>query len=188
MATVLPMKWLSEKYILWRGWTIEGTMPPVSKVIVIGVPHTSNWDFFMFLAFVHHFDLRVRFLIKDGLMIWPLSWFMNRWGAIPVDRTSRHDLIDSVVRSFDEHDEMILVMAPEGTRRRADRWKSGFWRMADAADVPIVMGYLDGESKRLGIGPSVKVDGDPDAWIVQAAAFYADIHGLKPQNKGRVAL
>ena len=182
------MKWLSERYILLRGWTIEGSMPPVSKAIVIGVPHTSNWDFFMFLAFVHHFDLRVRFLIKDGLMIWPLSWFMNRWGAIPVDRTSHHDLIDSVVRSFDEHDEMILVMAPEGTRGRADRWKSGFWRMADAADVPIVMVYVDGESKRLGIGPSVKVDGDPDAWIDQAAAFYADIHGLKPQNKGPVAL
>jgi len=182
------MKWLSEKYLIMRGWTIEGTMPPVSKAIVIGVPHTSNWDFFMFLAFVHHHDLHVKFLIKDNLMVWPLSWFMKRWGAIPVDRTSSHHLIDSVVQSFNDHDEMILVMAPEGTRGRTDRWKSGFWRMADAANVPIVMVGVDGATKRLEIGPSVKVDGDPDAWIDQAADFYTDIHGLRPENKGPVQL
>ena len=182
------MKWLAENYMIRRGWTIEGTMPPVAKAIIIGVPHTSNWDFFVFLAFIHHFDLNVRFLIKDSFMVWPISWFMRRWGAIPVDRTSHHNLIDSVVRSFDEHDEMFLVMAPEGTRGKTDRWKSGFWRMADAADVPIVMVGVDGKRKWLGIGPSLKVDGDPDAWIDQASTFYADKDGLSPQNKGPVAL
>jgi len=182
------MKWLSEKYLTMRGWTIEGTMPQASKFVIIGAPHTSNWDFMVFLALIHHFDLRVRFLIKDNVMVWPLSWFMTRWGAISVDRSSGHHLIDTVVASFDESDEMILVLAPEGTRSKADRWKSGFWRMADAADVPIVMAYVDGETKRLGAGPAVKVDGDPDAWIEQANAFYSDKHGLNPHNAGPVQL
>jgi 1-acyl-sn-glycerol-3-phosphate acyltransferase len=182
------MKWLAESFVLMRGWTIDGTKPDEPKFVLIGVPHTSNWDFIAFLALVHHFDLRVKFLIKDGLMVWPLSWFMTRWGAIPVDRTSHNHLIDEAVRSFNEHDEMLLAIAPEGTRARADRWRSGFWRIADAADVPVVMGFIDGHTKRMGLGPARRVNGDPDAWMAEAAVFYADKHGVEPRNAGPVQL
>jgi 1-acyl-sn-glycerol-3-phosphate acyltransferase len=182
------MSWLCEKYILWRGWEIVGTKPDVKKAVIIGVPHTSNWDFLLFIAVIHHFDMRVRFLIKDGLMKWPLSLLFARLGAVPVDRSSRHHLIDSVVKSFDAHDEIMLLVAPEGTRSRADRWKSGFWRMADAADVPVAMSFIDGETKRTGFGPTVKINGDPDAFMAEAKDFYADKHGLKPSNAGPVRL
>jgi 1-acyl-sn-glycerol-3-phosphate acyltransferase len=182
------MKWLSEKIILWRGWTIVGTKPTVKKAVFIGVPHTSNWDFFLFLGVIHHFDIQGKFLIKDGLMKWPLSLILTRLGAIPVDRSSSHNLIDSVVASFEEHDEMMLLVAPEGTRGRADHWKSGFWRMADAADVPVVMSFIDGETKRTGLGPTLKVNGDPEAFMVEAREFYSDKHGLEPRNAGPVQL
>jgi 1-acyl-sn-glycerol-3-phosphate acyltransferase len=121
-------------------------------------------------------------------MKWPLSLILTRLGAIPVDRSSSHNLIDSVVASFEEHDEMMLLVAPEGTRGRADHWKSGFWRMADAADVPVVMSFIDGETKRTGLGPTLKVNGDPEAFMVEAREFYSDKHGLEPRNAGPVQL
>jgi 1-acyl-sn-glycerol-3-phosphate acyltransferase len=182
------MKWLSEKFILWRGWTIEGTRPSVDKAVFIGVPHTSNWDFFLFMATIYHFDIQVKFLIKDGLMKWPLGPLLLRLGAVPVDRSSRHNLIASVVASFDSHDQMMLLVAPEGTRARSERWKSGFWRMAEAANVPVIFSFIDGATKRTGLGPTVYVNGDPEALMVQAREFYADKHGLKPSNAGPVEL
>lgn len=187
-ATVLRMKWLSEKYLLWRGWTIVGDKPAVTKAVIVGVPHTSNWDFFLFMAVIHHFDMQVKFLIKDGLMKWPLSILFTHLGAVPVDRSSHHHLIESVVSSFERHDEIMLLVAPEGTRARADHWKSGFWRMADAADVPVVMSFIDGETKRTGFGPTVKIDGNADAFMAEARDFYSDKHGLKPSNAGPVRL
>ena len=94
----------------------------------------------------------------------------------------------TAVSAFESHDELVLVIAPEGTRERVESWKSGFWRIADAADVPIVMAFVDGEAKTTGFGPALKVNGDPEAWIAEAADFYADINGLKPTNRGAVAL
>ena len=182
------MKWLSEKLITWRGWTIVGTKPTVNKAVFIGVPHTSNWDFLLFMGVIHHFDIQVRFLIKDGLMKWPLSVLFTHLGAIPVDRSSHHHLIESVARSFDENDEMMLLVAPEGTRARSDHWKSGFWRMAEAADVPVIMSFIDGETKTTGLGPTVKIDGDLEAFMELAREFYVDKHGLDPRNKGPVQL
>ncbi|MEN8238338.1 MAG: 1-acyl-sn-glycerol-3-phosphate acyltransferase [Actinomycetota bacterium] len=182
------MKWLCEKIIVWRGWTIEGTRPDVKKAVFIGAPHTSNWDFLFFMAVINHFDMRVKFLIKDGVMKWPLSLLLTRLGAIPVDRSSHHDLIARAVKSFEAHDEMMLLIAPEGTRARADHWRSGFWRIADAADVPVVTAFIDGETKRTGLGPMFTVGGDPDALMARAREFYSDKHGLKPLNAGPVRL
>ena len=120
-------------------------------------------------------------------MVWPLSWFMVRWGAVPVAHTSHH-LTEAVIESFSQHDDMMLVLAPEGTRAKADRWRSGFWRMAEAADVPVIMLFLDASKKRTGIGPVLKIDGDPAAFMSKAADFYADKRGFKPQNEGPVRL
>ncbi len=163
-------------------------MPDDPKFVAIGAPHTSNWDFFLFLGVLHHFDLRVRFLIKDGLMVWPLSWLMIRLGAIPVNPESPQGLVGVAASAFDESTSMILVLSPEGTRAKAGGWKSGFWRIADAADVPVMMAFIDGATKTVGLGPVIRIDGDPEAWMERARAFYADKTGLKPQNVSPVAL
>ena len=83
---------------------------------------------------------------------------------------------------------MYLVIAPEGTRGVADAWKSGFWRIADAADIPVVMGFIDGVTKTTGLGPSALIDGDPSAWIEQASVFYEDKRGVDPKNRTPVVL
>jgi hypothetical protein len=181
------MQWLSEQYFRLTGWTFVGSVPDEPKLVIIGYPHTSNWDFFVFLAAIHHFGLRVRFLAHQGLFIGPFGWLLRWWGAIPVlgDTGAR---LATLVDSFADADSMLLVLAPEGTRASGSRWRSGFWRIADAADVPVLMGFVDRETKRLGFGPALRVDGDPQRWMNAARVFYDDKRGLKPKNRGSLEL
>ncbi len=157
-------------------------------MVVVGFPHTSNWDFFVYLAIMDHLHLKSRFLAKRGLFVGPVGWLLRRWGGIPVDRSGGTTLIEAAVAAFMSEDEMVLVIAPEGTRDKVERWKSGFWRIAEATDVPVVMAFVDGRTKTAGFGPAARIDGDPGRWIAGAADFYADIDGLKPHNRGSVAL
>ncbi len=176
--------WLFER----AGWTIEGELPPDPKYVVIAYPHTTNWDFFVFLAAIGHFRLRVRLLAAAGLFVGPFGWFLTRIGGIPVDPSSPGSVVEAAVDAFDRADEMVLVMAPEGTRAANSRWRSGFWRIADAADVPVVMGYVDGPSRRIGFGPAVRIEGGPEAFMERARAFYADMRGLRPERRGPIEL
>lgn len=182
------MKWLSRKILELMGWTFLGSAPRSPKVVVVGFPHTSNLDFFVYLGLMDHFGVRSKFLAKRGLFKGPFGWLLRRWGGIPVDRSAGATLVETAIASFASHDELVLVMAPEGTRSRTDEWKSGFWRIADGANVPVVMAFVDGASRTAGFGPAVCIDGDPDAWIIGAADFYEDKMGLRPENRGPVVL
>ncbi len=181
------MQWLSEQYFRRTGWTFVGNVPDESKLVIIGYPHTSNWDFFVFLAVIHHFDLHVRFLAHTGLFIGPFGWLLRRWGAIEVlgDAGTR---LETLVATFDATDSMVLVLAPEGTRASGSTWRSGFWRIADEIDAPVLMGFVDRGTKRLGFGPALRVTGEPEAWMDQARVFYHDKRGLKPNNRGPIEL
>ena len=174
-------------YFRLTGWVIEGSIPDEPKLVIIAYPHTSNWDFLVFLAIVRHFGLEVRFLAHEGLFVGPFAWLLRRWGAIPVQR-GVGSAVAKAVASFDRSDSMLLVLAPEGTRARGSAWKSGFWRIADAADVPVLMGFVDRDTKRMGFGPTLKVDGDAEGWMEQARVFYEDKRGLKPENRGPLEL
>ena len=181
------MRWLSETYFRLTGWTFAGSVPDEPKLVAIGYPHTSNWDFFVYLAIAGHFDLATRFLMHEGLFVGPLGWLLRRWGGIAVQGRSR-EVVTAMVETFNQADELVLAVAPEGTRAGGSAWKSGFWRIADGADVPVLMGFVDRETKQLGFGPSHRIDGDPDRWMDEARTFYADKRGLKPQNRGPIAL
>ena len=181
------MKWLSEMYFRLTGWEIVGRAPDESKFVTIGYPHTSNWDFFVYLAVIGHFGLKMRFLMHQGLFVGPLGWLLRRWGGIPVQGGSKA-VVATLVQAFGDADVLRLAIAPEGTRAGGSKWKSGFWRIADGADVPVVMAFVDSDTKRMGFGPSLKVNGDIDAWMEQAQAFYASKRGLKPQNCGPIEL
>lgn len=174
-------------YFRITDWVIEGSVPDEPKLVVIGYPHTSNWDFFVFLAVVGHFGLDVRFLAHEGLFVGPFGWLLHRWGAIPV-QSGAGSVVATAVASFDRSDSLFLVLAPEGTRAGGSEWKSGFWRIADAADVPVLMGFVDRDTKRMGFGPAVKIDGDAEDWMEQARVFYGDKRGLKPENRGPLKL
>ena len=181
------MKWLSEMYFRATGWQIIGQAPDEAKLVAIGYPHTTNWDFFVYLAIIGHFGLKMRFLMHEGLFVGPLGWLLRRWGGIPVQGGSKA-VVATLVQAFDDADVLRLAIAPEGTRAGGSKWKSGFWRIADGADVPVVMAFVDRDRKRMGFGPSVKVDGDIDRWMEQARTFYADKRGIKPQNRGPIEL
>jgi 1-acyl-sn-glycerol-3-phosphate acyltransferase len=182
------MRWLSLRIFNALGWRIDGEIPDLPKMVIIGAPHTSNWDFFLFLAAIQHFHIKVRFLGKASLFRWPFGFMFRKVGGIPVDRSYPAGIVAQVKAAFDETDEMILVIAPEGTRRAADTWKSGFLEIAHHADVPVVFAGVDGFNRVLTISePHVVVD-DQTEFMDQARAFYAEQPGLKPQGKGPVRL
>lgn len=182
------ISWIARRYLLLRGWSFVGELPATRKAVIVAAPHTSNWDFLVFLAVARDFGIKPHFLGKDALFKGPLGVLMRRWGGIPVDRSEPHQMVATVGAYFADHEEFFLVITPEGTRGTAKVWKSGFWRIADGAGVPVVMGFVDSVTKRTGFGPSSPVDADPHAWMDRARVFYDDIAGLKPEKKGPIVL
>jgi len=177
-------------YLLLRlnGWTFEGEIPPEPKMVAIGAPHTSNWDFVVFLAALHHYRLRVRFLAKDGLFWGPFGMFFRSLGGIPINRSLPGGVVRQAVDSFAAEDEMLLVIAPEGTRAKAAHWKSGFLRIAEGAGVPVLLAALDFRGKRVVIGPLIREWEDDADFMEKARDFYADKAGYHPESQGPATL
>jgi 1-acyl-sn-glycerol-3-phosphate acyltransferase len=182
------MRWLSYRIATALGWRVRGELPDVPKMVILGAPHTSNWDFFLFLAVLHHFDITVRFLGKHSLFRWPLGFMFRKVGGIPVDRTRSGGIVGQVKAAFDAADEMILVIAPEGTRSAAPSWKSGFVEIAEAATVPVVLAGVHGVNKTVTIGPALDVGESRASFMDLVRGFYADQPGIKPEGKGPVRL
>lgn len=187
-AIIGEMYWLAKRFLRLRGWTIEGEFPPDSKFVAIGAPHTSNFDFIVFLGVLGHFNRRARYIGKHSLFVGPLGWIMRKLGGIPVNRNRSGGLVDQVVEAFDAADEMILVIAPEGTRSRSETWKSGFHNIALAAGVPIVPASVNGPDRVATIGkpvwPSEDVVGDMGSF----REFYEGVVGVRPGNETPVKL
>lgn len=182
------MRWLSYQIATALGWKIRGELPDEPKMVIVGAPHTSNWDFFLFLAALHHLDFTARFLGKSSLFRWPFAFMFRKVGGIPVDRSGPGGLVGQVEAAFEAEDEMILVIAPEGTRSAAPRWKSGFVEIAESAGVPVVLAGVDGINRVVTIGPALRVGDDRRAFMDRVRAFYADQPGINPEGKGPVRL
>lgn len=182
------MRWLSYRVMKALGWRIDGDLPDGPKMVILGAPHTSNWDFFLFLAALYHFGIQVKFLGKHTLFRWPFGSMFRKVGGIPVDRTQPGGIVRQVKQAFDERDEMILVIAPEGTRRAAPRWKSGFVEIAERADVPVVLAGVDARNKVLTISRAHEVGHDRKRFMDEVRAFYADKTGINPAGKGPVRI
>jgi len=174
--------WLLLQWFVRNGWTVAGTLPPDPKIVIIGASHTSNWDFLVFLGAVRSLNREVHFIGKQSLFRWPLGGFMRALGGIPVDRSSRQDLVTQVVAQFDAHDEFVLVVAPEGTRSRTSKWKTGFYQIALKADVPIVAAGPDFPTKRGVFGPVIRPSGNYAADMGPAFAFFRTIVPRHPDR------
>ncbi len=163
-------------FILWlfrlRGWRLEGGKPDAKRYVIIGAPHTSNWDFVFFLGTTHHFGISPRFMGKASLFRWPLRRFMFDMGGVPVDRSKRGNYADAMVAEFASHDEFALVIAPEGTRSHVGKWRSGFWHIANEAQVPLVLAWVDNKNMSGGLGPAIMPSGDFAADMERIAEFY----------------
>ena len=135
------------------GWRVDGQFPDLPKFVIIVAPHTSNWDFICALFCDLALDLEAGFLAKHTIFVGPFGRWLKSLGGIPVKRTASHNVVSQVAAEFARRDRMVLAIAPEGTRRKVETWKSGYWHIARAADVPIVPVGLDFGQKAAVIGP-----------------------------------
>ena len=171
--------------LLWKlaGWKLEGWVPEdINKSVCVAAPHTSNWDFFYGILAFKMMDYPVKFLIKKELFFWPLGPLLRALGGIAVDRKNPKNLVDWLAELYAESDQLSIVFAPEGTRKKVDTWKKGFYWLALKAEVPIILGFVNYRDKIGGVGPTIYPTGDVDKDLEKIMAFYRDIPGKYPEQ------
>lgn len=161
------------------GWRLLGALPDQRKYVLIGAPHTSNWDFPLMLLAVMKIRMDVHWLGKSSLFRAPFGGFMQWLGGIPVDRSKSNNLVEQLVEAFQRREELVVLIPPEGTRSKVEKWKSGFYYVAAGAGVPILLGFIDFPSKQLGFGPLFYPTGDYATDLAEIQKFYADKKGLR---------
>ncbi|HSG44983.1 MAG TPA: lysophospholipid acyltransferase family protein [Anaerolineales bacterium] len=167
------------------GWRIDGNLPDIPKYVLIGAPHTSNWDFVLFLGLM--FSLRVdgRYMAKAEIFRWPLiGQFFYYSGGYPVDRKKSTGLVGQMAEAVKAEDKFILTIAPEGTRHYVSDWKRGFYHIAKGAEVPIVLAQVDGKNKAVHIlkEPFYPTD-DIEADMAAIKGKFEGVLGIKPRRK-----
>lgn len=173
---------LARAYWAVSRWTyrIEET-PAEDAGIMIGAPHTSNWDFVLMLAISWRTGIRVRYLGKRQMFAWPFGALMRALGGIPVDRRDPSRVVAEILARLQTGERFYLVITPEGTRRRIQYWRSGFYRIARAADLPLTLAYVDRTTMTAGLGPTFRLSGDVGADMGRIRAFYAGKPGIRPE-------
>lgn len=164
------------------GWKFEGEFPANKKCVVIGAPHTSNWDLPHLIAIASQMGIKVHWLGKKSIFKWPFAGLMKKFGGIPIDRSKANNAVEQTAKIFGERDEFYLVVPPEGTRGKVKYWKTGFYYIAHTAGVPIVLGFMDYRTKTGGVGPAIMTTGDYDADMKFIRKFYAGVEGKYPDQ------
>jgi 1-acyl-sn-glycerol-3-phosphate acyltransferase len=180
------LKPLAKWILRLAGWTLVGRVPDLDKAVFIAAPHTSNWDGFWFLVYKYAIDVEVSFLAKDALFWWPLGPLLRSMGALPIDRHDAATVVSQLVDAFEQRDHLFLALAPEGTRKWRPYWKSGFYRIAQAAKVPVVLAFIDYRGKQIGIGPTLPADRTLQQDLAAIREFYLDFRGKRPELQGPV--
>jgi 1-acyl-sn-glycerol-3-phosphate acyltransferase len=180
--------WLGKFYLGLFGWTLEGQKPPCKKYLILAAPHTSNWDVPVMLAMAYVYGVPVSWIGKHSLFRGVLGPLMRMLGGVPVDRRAAHNAVRQLVDEFNRRDELCLLITPEGTRGRAEYWKSGFYHIAREARVPIVLGLLDFKRKVGGLYEAIEATGDLRADMDRIRAFYQGARGKHPESFGPIRL
>ncbi len=181
------MRWLA-KFIYFRvlGWKVKGNMTfskdSIKKAIIIAVPHTSWHDFYIGVLIRKLTDVKINFVGKKELFKWPIGWYFRAVGGRPIDRTSGQDKVKAIANLFHENDEFRLTLAPEGTRKKVDSWKTGFYYIAKEANVPIIMITFDFGKKQNKISEPFYPTDNKDADFAIMEAFFKDVKGKIPEN------
>lgn len=165
------------------GWKVEGRFPDLDKFVVIGAPHTSNWDFMLFLAVIFTLRANVRFMGKAELFNNPFGWFFYWCGGIPVDRSKSTGLVKQMVDACQRSQQFILVITPEGTRSHVREWKMGFYHIARSAGIPIVFAAVDGIRKKVIVGQVFQPGEDAEADLKAIKSYFAGRTGIRPRKE-----
>jgi len=163
------------------GWHLAGELPDVPKLVLIAAPHSSNWDAIIGLLFKVCMRLQVRFIGKREAFVWPLGPILRALGGIPIDRSAAHGVVEAIQHEFATHERFWFALAPEGTRKKVHKWKSGFWHIARAAGVPILPIYFHYPEKIIGVGPLFRTSDDVNADMTRIREFYRPWQG---RNRG----
>lgn len=181
-------QWPAKLILRLLGWRIVGQPPALQKFVLIGAPHTSNSDGFLMLLVTTALQIRLNFLMKDSWFQGPLGPLARKMGGVAIDRSASHNTVEQIAQAFAERDEIVILIAPEGTRRRTEHWRSGFYHIARQAGVPVVLGFIDYGTRTLGFGPTLELSGDVAADMDHIRAFYTGKTGRIPQNFGPIRL
>lgn len=169
-------------------WKIVGVIPESPKGVFIAAPHTTWWDLVHMLSVAWSLRIRLSWVGKAELFRFPLGWFMRALGGVPVYRESKTDTVGQLVQRFAEVDGMYLSIAPSGTRKKRDHWKSGFYHVCARAEIPILCGFLDYAKKEGGIGPVLLPSGDLSADMDRIREFYSGVTARYPELLSTVRL
>ena len=175
-------RWFGKTFLRVFGWRVEGSIADAERVLVTAAPHTSNWDAVFGIAAVLGLNVRLHFLGKHTIFVPGLKWFMRWLGGIPVNRQNPEGVIDHVNQLVSKYEGIVIVIAPEGTRKKAEKWKSGFLRIAEANDCKIQMGALDFKNKRIVLGDLYEPTGDNQADIENIKQWYTQFQGKFPDQ------
>ena len=191
-STEFKRGFVQQLWYMWyraMGWDAEYTEPGLNKYVIIVSPHTSNLDFLIGFIFSRAYPLpRPHFIAKKSAFRGPIGWLGRKVGGIPVDRNQRTNFVDQVAEQFRQHEQFVVAITPEGTRSKVTYWKSGFYHIARAAQVPIVLSTIDYGRKQIRYGATLYPTGDIDADMEKIRKFYAGSQGRHPERQGPIEL
>jgi len=173
---------LSILFLKIFGWSREGKLPDIPKYVLVAAPHTSNWDFPIAMAIMLSFKMKLSWLGKESLFLWPFSGFFKFLGGIPIKRSQPGDVVAQSIQAFKDRVKMVMVIAPEGTRKKVMHWKTGFYYIAQGANVPIVLSFLDYFRKVGGFGPTLTQTSKIELDMKTIREFYENITAKIPDQ------
>lgn len=170
------------------GWRTELAEPLPDRCVIIGAHHTTWWDLVLSMLLMGATGLRFRWVAKNSLFRPPLGWLLAALGGMPVQRSARANFVQQMVAAFADGGPLRVALLPEGTRRRVDHWKTGFYYIAHGAGVPVALGFADFSRRVVGLGPVLMPTGDVAADFECYRAFYAGVTARFPDRQGEVRL
>ncbi len=174
--------WFAYLWMKMTGWKIVADIPPDKKFIIVGAPHTSNWDFPLALLTCFALRLKIAWIGKHSLFKKPFGGFMRRLGGIPVNRECSSGIVEQMAKKFANSEKLVVAIAASGTRKKSDYWRSGFYWIAHEARVPILCGYLDYTHKEAGFGLTFLPSGDIQKDMARIREFYRNVTGKFPEK------
>jgi len=179
------------KFIRWAllriykraGWKVVGKLPKERRFVLVAAPHTSNWDFLYFAGLTADLGFQPHFMAKKSLFRWPWKNFLLDLGGVPINRSKNSNIVEQMAAEFAKRDEFMLTIAPEGTRGSVGKWKTGFYQIAMAAKVPVVIGMMDYGTKTGGLVDAIMPTGDYEADMAKIKPLYDSVVPRHPERK-----
>lgn len=173
---------LASLYFRIARWKMVVDCPLPDGGVLVGAPHTSKWDWALMMGIAAKTGMKLRWLGKQELFVGPLGPLLRAWGGVPVERSASHGLVDSMADALKQHPGTFVAITPEGTRSGPEYWKSGFYRIARKADVPLVLCFVDSKTRTTGIGEVIYPTGNVAADMDKIRAFFRGKEGIRPGN------